>query len=90
MLLGQQLLEAASSLSVQEGCSVIRGDRQSAIGVRTGSLMSVTLLHCSPQDALHTCKLQPSATVCTPVLMLAMTAAKHVRSTPRIGIAAQL
>jgi len=92
MLLGQQLLEAAGSLSVQEGCSVTRGNRQSATGVRTGSLMNVPLLHSSSQDALRRCTCKPNAHVCTPVSMPAVVAGKHVgmRSTARIDSAAQL
>jgi len=80
VLLGQQLLEAHISLSVQEGCSVTRGNRQSATRVRTGSLMNVTLFHSSPQDALQRSTFQPSAHVRMPVSMPAMVAAKHVKT----------
>ncbi len=80
MLLGQQLLEAHISLSVQESCSVTRGNRQSATGMRTGSLMNVTLFHSSPQDALQRSTFQPSAHVRMPVSMPAMVAAKHVKT----------
>jgi len=92
MLLGQQLLEAAGSLSVQEGCSVTRGNRQLATGVRTGSLMNVPLLHSSSQDALRRCTCKPNTHVYRPVLMPAVVAGKHVgmRSTARIDSAAQL
>ena len=77
MLLGQQLLEAAGSLSVQEGCSVTRGNRQSAARVGTGSLMNVPLLQCGPEDALRTCKFQPPDNACTSVSRPAMIAAAY-------------
>ena len=53
---------------------------QSATGMRTGSLMNVTLFHSSPQDALQRSTFQPSAHVRMPVSMPAMVAAKHVRT----------